>query len=594
MYNAEGDIIYVGKAKNLRNRVRSYFQKHNPQHTPKVSLMVSQIADLDFVVTDNEVEALILEANLIKTLQPRFNILLRDDKKFPWIAISDEDYPRLYVTRNPQKRGKTRYFGPYISSNDMYATLNTIRRHFPLRQRRKPLFKNRPCMNYFIGTCPGPCQQKVTPEAYQDTINKVELFLRGKGTELKEQLQQEMLEASEALNFEWAAKVRDAIEAVDTVIAKQRVVTDDATVNQDVIALEAQDTMAVGIVLSIRQGKVIASASFELTLHPGDTPEEAYQAFLYQYYAQVAEEVPDTVVLQYEPEPVFGDWLTQLRHGRKVTVSIPQRGLKQELMAMAVKNAKEGLGQAKLSALSRLANDPARVLLELQESLDLPEFPARMECYDISHVGGTHTVASMVVFTNGQPDKQEYRRFKIQSVPEGTPNDFQSMAEVMTRRFAHDDWPEPDLVIIDGGKGQLSSAVEALDAIGIPHPPIISLAKKFEEVYRPGESRPVILPRDSKALFLLQQIRDEAHRFAITFHRQLRGKAATEKTALVGIPGLGQKRRHKLMAHYGSVEAIAQADVPSLARVLGVSMKQADALLTHLKRPKAAETGPHP
>lgn len=585
MYNAAGDLLYVGKAKNLRNRVRSYFQKNQSQLSPKVQVTLQQVTRMDTILTDSEIEALILEANLVKEYKPKYNILLRDDKKFPWIGLSNEPYPRLFITRTPEKRGKTKYFGPYTSSADLYATLQQVRKNFPLRQRRKPLFQSRPCMNYYIGTCMGPCQKLITPEDYAAIVRQVELFLNGKADELLEILSREMTEASEALNFEYAARLRDRYQAVESVVAKQKMVSDDLSLNQDIIALAADELRCVITVLTVRHGKLIGSRSHESTLLYGTTPEEVYSSYVYQIYQDLdPKELPDELILQYpiEDEEMLEAWLNQssimqARNKKKIRLVHPQQGTKKDLLMLGVKNAREALEQSKRFDSTRLQRDPTRALIELQEALDLPDFPARMECYDISHVQGSHTVASMVVFTDGKPDKQSYRRFKIKSA-EGRPDDFKSMEEVIRRRFAHSSrsaqfseeggWDDPDLVIIDGGKGQLGAAVKALNAHGVEGQAIISLAKKFEEVFVPGKERPILLPRDSQALFVLQQIRDEAHRFAITYHRTLRGKAAN-RSALDEITGIGKKRKQRLFEHFGTVEKIKAASLEELGHALG-------------------------
>jgi excinuclease ABC subunit C len=594
MYDRADQLIYVGKAKNLRNRVRSYFHKNPSQLSPKVQVTVQQVARMDVILTDSEVEALILESNLVKQHKPKYNILLRDDKKFPWIGISNEPFPRLFITRTPSKQGKTKFFGPYTNSADLYATLQQVRKNFPLRQRRKPLFQNRPCMNYAIGTCLGPCQNLVTPEAYANIVRQVELFLSGKADELLKLIEREMTEAAEALNFEWAAKLRDRYKAVESVVAKQKMVSDDVTLNQDIIALAEDGLRCMITVLTVRHGKLIGSRSQEIALLHGATPQEAYLSYLYQVYQdRPTEDLPDEILLQYplEDEGILAAWLQQKRK-KKVRFTVPQLGTKRDLLHLGIKNAREALEQSKRYDATRLQRDPARALIELQEALDLPDFPARMECYDISHVQGSHTVASMVVFVDGKPDKQSYRRFKIKTA-EGKPDDFKSMEEVIRRRFAHSSdeagWDEPDLVIIDGGKGQLYSAIKALQAHGIAEQPIISLAKKFEEVYIPGRERPILLPRDSQALFLLQQIRDEAHRFAITFHRSLRQKAATA-SALDEIPGIGSKRKQKLYDHYGTVEKIREASPEELGRVLGIRGNTLETIYQALHAPASHDT----
>jgi len=577
MYGGSGALLYVGKAKNLKNRVRSYFQ--NPAGlAPKVQALMQQVVRFDYIVTDSEIEALILEYNLIKQYRPKYNILLKDDKKFPWIGLSAEKYPRLFITRDPSGRGK--FFGPYVNSGNMYKTLQLIRKHFPLRQRKKPLFKNRPCMNYFIGACSGPCQELVTESDYAEVVKQVELFLKGKADDLLERLEDEMQKASENLNFELAAKLRDRHLAVQDVVAQQKMYYPDTSVNQDIIATAADERRCAIVVLNIRRGKLIGSRPHEVMLTHHTTMAEAYQAFLSQYYQdEDADDLPDEIILQLEveDEALFQEWLST-KKSKKVTLTHPKKGVKKELLAMGEKNAVETLEQAQGQELKSHRNDPARALMELQESIGLPEYPARMECYDISHFQGSQTVASMTVFTHGRPDNKAYRRFKIQCA-EGEPNDFASMHEVITRRFTRalngePGWEAPDLVIIDGGKGQLSSAVEALEKLGFTDQPIISLAKKFEEVYLPGQSRPILLPRDSGALFVLQQIRDEAHRFAITYHRNLRGKKAT-RSSLDDIAGIGEKRKIQLLTHFGSLEKIRAASLEALQSAPGMNAKVA-------------------
>jgi excinuclease ABC subunit C len=573
MYNEKNVILYVGKAKNLKNRVRSYFQ--NPDGLlPKVRRLMEQVHHFETIVTDSEVEALILEFNLIKKHQPKYNILLRDDKRFPWIGLSAEPFPRLFITRQPTRKG--RFFGPYVNSNSLYKTLDVIRKHFQLRQRKRPLFQSRPCMNYFIGNCLAPCQNWITEEAYQQVVRQVELFLKGHADELLKQLEQDMLTASDALQFERAAKIRDRYRAVQDVLTQQKMIYPDDTMNQDCVVVVAGNSQCIFTVLNIRKGRLIASKPTQSLLSDPDSLPELYAAFLMTYYDSLPpEEIPSEILVQFAlpDSELLAQWLGERRQ-KKVTLTLPQRGLKKDMLALALKNARQTLEQLESTDIKQYQGNPTSALIELQDSLRLPEFPARMECYDISHFQGKQTVASMVVFINGVPDKQQYRRFKIHSA-EGEPDDFKSMEEVITRRFQHvlqqdKGWEEPDLVIIDGGKGQLSSACKALGLLGLTQQPIISLAKKFEEVFLPGESRPVILPRSSPALFVLQQIRDESHRFAITYHRQLRQKKATH-SFLDTIAGIGEKRKQGLLQHYGTVDKIKQATLEELSAVKGMT-----------------------
>lgn len=582
MYDAAGKLLYVGKAKVLRNRVRSYFQK-GANHTPKTRLLVAHIARFDTIVTRTEVEALILEDTLIKQHKPPYNIALRDDKRYPWLAISDEPYPRLYVTRRRRQEGKkTRYFGPYTEAGKLYDLLKTLRKYFPMRQRRRPLFTNRPCMNYYLKLCPGPCQGLISKADYDDTVRQVELLLKGQTEELHRQLTAQMQAASEALNFEHAAQLRNRLQAVERFGQRQRVVSEDPYASRDAIALVDDGWIASVVVLSVREGRLVGSHPFQIPMANQVTVHEVMRAFLRHYYREVDDaDLPREILLAHnvdEDEDVMKAWLTSRRPGRSgVTLLVPQRGERKELLDLAQDNAKEALEAAKLYEATRQKNDPVRALLDLQEILNLPDYPERMECYDISHFQGAQTVASMVVFTDGVADNAEYRRFKIESA-EGKPDDFKSMHEVITRRLGHrDDWPEPDLLIIDGGKGQLSSAVQALRDAGVTELPIISLAKRYEEVYLPGQSLPVLIPHDSPALFLLQQIRDEAHRYAITYHRRLRDKKAFE-TPLHGIPGVGVKTRSKLLTHYKTARAVAAAPVQEVARISQLPLEKAQQL----------------
>lgn len=583
-----GNLLYVGKAKDLKNRVSNYFQ-NNAQHSPRIAAMVSQIANIQIVVTQSEIEALVLEANLIKTHRPKYNIVMRDDKKYPWLVLTNEPFPRLVYSRGPSQKNRERSFGPYPSAGALYQTMQVLKKIFPLRQRRKPLFTNRPCMNYFIGTCLGPCQKLISPEAYQGIVDQLILFLRGQADDLLASVSQEMQAASEALDFERAAKLRDRYAAIETIIQQQRVMSQDESLSQDVLGLAFGDLTAYGVALKIRKGRLIQTQYFEIPLQADISESEAYRSFVLQYYENITtpSNLPEEVVLQMhiDDETTVTQWLSEKRK-KSVKVFIPKRkGQRQDILDFALKNAQEARERGKIEAASKLRHDPAQALFTLQEKLKLPEVPRRIECYDISHIQGTNTVASMVVFTDGLSDKAEYRRFKIQSTQEGTPNDFQSMAEVMARRFTNRDakgWPDPDLIIIDGGKGQLSAAKEALEKLGITDQSIVSLAKKFEEVFLPEQSRPILLERDSMAMFLVQQIRDEAHRFAITFHRKLRGKAQT-KGPLDELKGLGETRKQRLLVHFGSTKAMKAASLEDIARVTQTQGKTAEKIYTALQ-----------
>lgn len=591
--DTQGNLLYVGKAKNLKNRVSSYFQDRT-NHSPRIQALVAQVAHVDYTVTESEFEALILEANMIKTLRPKYNILMRDDKKYPWLVLTNEPFPRLEITREPS--GKGRSFGPYATPGALYQTLQLIKKIFPLRQRKNPLFKDRPCMNYYIGSCLGPCQALVSPEEYQKIVDQVVMFLRGHADNLLEMLQQEMQAASDRMDFETAAQVRDRYQAVQKVLQRQRVMYDDVTIDQDVAGMAWTEITAYIALLKVRRGKLIQTLFYELSLEGGTSPAEAYESFLFQYYEDQTDkaELPNELILQcpVEDETLLARWISTHK-GKKVSITVPQRsGPKKDILDMAIKNAEASLERSRIDQETRLKNDPAQALMLLQERLGLPQVPRRIECYDISHVSGTNTVASMVVFTDGRPDKQEYRRFKIRTVAEGKPDDFQSMFEVMTRRFSKREekgWPDPDLIVIDGGKGQLGSAVKALKQLGITQQPIISLAKKFEEIYVPGQPRPVILERDSIALFLLQQIRNEAHRFAITYHRRLRGKTQT-RSFLDGVPGIGETRKKRLLEKFETLEDLFNASETEIALATQTRGKTAQAIYQAIQQ--AAPTKP--
>ncbi len=608
MYSGSGKLLYVGKAKNLKNRVRSYFQKQGKHDHPKLTALVAQVDRLDFIIAESEEEALMLESNLIKAHHPKYNVLLKDDKRYPWLCLTAEPFPRLILTRTPRRSGgkktkQARYFGPYTNVGDLHQMLRMIRKHFPLRQRRKPLFTSRPCMNYSIGSCLGPCQDLVTEQDYDALVRQVTLFLKGKTNVLLTEIDAEMEAASEVLNFEWAAKLRDRRQAVENVVLTQRVMSNNSLDDWDVIAFAADEIRCVMNVLPVREGKLVGNQVFEVSLANHTKPIEAYEAFLAQFYeGKEAEDIPDKVVLQHPvvESGLITSWLSGVK-GKKVELVSPGRGQKKDLVAMAAANAQQALEQSKLYEATRIQSDPAKALLELQEYLNLPDYPSRMECYDISHIQGRYTVASMVVFTDGRPDNQAYRRFKIHTA-EGAPDDFKSMAEVMQRRFKHsgssgkgaedskgenapiERWEDPDLVIIDGGKGQLSSAVAALKESGVENPPMISLAKKFEEIFVPGQSRPIVLSKDSQALKLLQQIRDEAHRFAITYHRTRRAKGA-KASALDRIPGIGPKRKKKLMDGFGSIAKLKEANVSEIVKVAGIPEVQAQQVYDVLHLP---------
>lgn len=531
-YNKEDEVIYVGKAKILKRRVLSYFnRKHD---SVKVNVLVSQIERLEYIITNTEVEALILESHLIKKYKPRYNVLLKDDKKYPYFLITDEDFPRITIVRKKNLNAeKGRYYGPYTDVRAMHATLDFLKKIFPLKQCKSPKFKDRPCLYYHIGRCMAPCQNMVTSEEYKTILKQAELFLSGKQSELMKQLKEQMHKYSKSLQFEKAAKLRDSYNDLAKTLEKQKVVYENTKLNEDVISLMADDGIFAIVILMIREGRLIDKKDFVYEVEEDDRTE-FFATFFKEYYSTLKLEYPDKIVSN-ELEAVgekalYEEWLEILAQ-KKVKISYGKSAQGKELQMLADKNARVVLDNAKISKMSKIRDDFNEIGSYLAEKLQLKNFPYRMECYDISHIQGTNTVASMVTFINGVPKKSEYRKFKVK-MTEGKPDDFLSMKEVLTRRLSHlgeEKWAKPDLMIIDGGKGQLSSVMEIIEGLGVTGIDVVSLAKKHEEVFLPKQSKPVILPRNSSALFLFQRIRDEAHRFAITYHRKLRSKSMIEK-----------------------------------------------------------------
>lgn len=580
MKDDAGEVIYVGKAKVLKNRVRSYFTAEAP--SPKIYVMVPKIADIDFITTDSEMEALVLEDALIKKHQPRYNTLLKDDKKFPWIEITNEDFPRIQLTRSPKKKSsknRSRYYGPYVDASSLRNVMDFIKQVFPLKQCRAPVCKDRPCINYHIGRCMGLCQGMATAEEYQQVVKQVELFLTGKQESLIDRLKEMMYKASERQEYERAAKYRDTIRAMQKIQETQKVVFDDPAAEQDLFAF-AHEKFHLSIVLfRVREGKLVYKEAYDVTMEDLDTPEETLWAFIKDYYTTIGDDqVPRELIVPVVPEEYegFNEYLSE-RRGSTVKMTIPKAQRKFELLNMAEKNAKIALDVFIQKAIRDYQNHWNQVGITIQNKLGLDKFPIRLECFDISHLSGVDTVASMVVFEAGRAKKSDYRRFKIRST-EGKSDDFKSMEEVITRRYSRllkEKEPFPDLIIVDGGKGQLSSALNALARIGVMDQPIVSLAKKFEEVFIPYEKNPVVFEKDSPPLFLFQQIRDEAHRFAVTYQRKLRTKRLV-KSSLDNLTSIGEKRRSSLMRHFGTIERLVAADIDDIAKVEGISLKTAE------------------
>lgn len=572
MHDAEGKVIYVGKAVVLKNRVRSYF-RNLASHSPKVRAMVAKIAEIETIVTSSEVEALILECNLIKKYRPRYNISLKDDKTYPYLKITmQEDFPRLFATRR-QSRDGAKYYGPYADAGAMHATVKLLRSMFPLRTCRN-MNPDRPCLNYHIKRCLAPCAGLVSKAEYNQMIKSVCMVLDGRTTELERDLKQRMQDAAENYAFEEAARLRDQLQAVERLNESQKAVTSNGG-DMDVIGF-AQDMTGICLqIFFVRKGKLIGRDNFFLQ-DAGDTPQEVLTAFVKQYYNE-ATFVPKEIVMPYLPEAaeqaVIEIWLTD-KAQRKVVLLKPQRGVKKELLQLADDNAVKLLQERLRKGSLSLKND-RQAAEELQQALGLAHSLARMDCFDISHTQGRETVASMVVFRNGSISKKDYRKYKIVSA-EGKPDDFKSMQEVVYRRYK--DYEDlPNLVVIDGGKGQLSSALEVIHGLGLAELPVVGLAKREEEIFIPHRSTSILLDRDSAALHLIQRIRDEAHRFAITFHRKLRGKRNLV-SVLDHVEGIGPKRRQELWKAFKTLEAMKAASVEELAAVESMNMAAAQSL----------------
>lgn len=531
-YDKNGEIIYVGKAKNLKRRVSSYFHKKHDR--VKVTVLVSKIEKMEYIITDSEVEALILEAHLIKKHKPKYNILLKDDKKYPYFLITDEDYPRITVVRkkniNPDK-GK--FYGPYTNSRAMYSTLDFLKKIFPLKQCKTPKFSNRPCLYYHIGKCMAPCQGKVTPQEYQNIVAQVELFLSGKQTELIKKLKTQMEEYAKNEQYEKAARMRDSYLDLQKTLEHQKVVYENARLNEDIIAVIYEEGIFAVTILLIREGRLIDKKDFTYFVENEDK-DEFFKTFFQEYYSTLMLEFPDKIVStdleNIGDKQLYQDWLEIISH-KKIKISYGKSKQGRELAQLAQKNVQNLFENARIKKLASIRDDFNEVGAYLQETLKLTNFPNRIECYDISHIQGTNTVASMVVFYNGMSKKTAYKKFKLKTT-EGKPDDFLSMKEVLTRRLSRlgeKNWEKPDLIIIDGGKGQLSSVMEVVEEMGITGIDFVSLAKREEEVFLPHQSKSIRIPMNSNAMFLIQRIRDEAHRFAITYHRSLRSKALKKK-----------------------------------------------------------------
>ncbi len=572
-YNREGTVIYVGKAKNLRSRVRSYFQQGRPVDA-KTKVLISKIFDIQIIVTDSEVEALILENNLIKQFQPRYNILLKDDKTYPFIRITSEEFPKVYSTRNVVRDG-SRYFGPYTDGKYLHYLLRTIYTIFPVRSCDLPLTeqniatgKFKVCLDYHIKKCEGPCEGYISREKYNSYIEQCAKLLSGRTKDVENMLESDMSRCAEQLKFEEAAIIRNRLTALREYSAKQKILTTD-NIDRDVIALAQEDSDACAVVFNVRDGKMIGKRHFYLKIALESDIKELMQRVIETYYLD-NDHIPEEIIISHEAvnAATLREWLRRLRNGA-VELECPKIGDKKKLIAMAVTNAEFQLRELAI-ARARREHALPRGVLSLERDLHINRPPRRIECFDNSHLQGADYVSSMVVFSDGRPAKNEYRKFKIKSF-EGN-DDFAAMREVVRRRYARvleEKAPLPDLIIIDGGKGQLSAAMEVLEELDIAKKTtVIGLAKRLEEVFVPHESDAISLPRTSTSLRLLQAIRDEAHRFAITYHRQLRDKR-TFQTELTDITGIGEKTAQKLLIAFGSVEGLRRAAQKDIQKCAG-------------------------
>lgn len=565
----DGKVIYVGKAVNLKNRVRSYVRE-DKNRSPKVAAMIRHAEDLDITMTATEMEALILECNLIKELHPKYNISLRDDKSYPYVKITNEEWPRLFITRNMRRNDGAHYFGPFTDVGSLRTTLRLLRKQYPIRTCRN-MKVDRPCLQYHLHFCCAPCGGFCGKEEYAAIVKNLCDIFEGKSTELVKTLQKEMQEAAEAMEFEKAAELRDKIQAVKSVQQRQNIVSREG--DFDVVGM-ARDGEHTGMeIFYIRYGRMVGKENFSISDSAGETDAEILSGFIKDYYGGDDTAVPKEILLPSLPDDaaLLEKWLSAERGG-ETRLYMPERGFKRRLKDMAQANAEKYLKDKKLQWEYRDAREQG-ALKKLQEVLRLPRLPERMECFDISHNQGAETTGSMAVFQSGRPARSEYRKFRLKTT-QGKPDDFKSMAEVMSRRYGQEkDWPKPDLIVLDGGRGQLNAALPLIRAAGIDAP-VIGLAKRMEEIYTENSEEPVTLDAHEPALQLLQYIRDEAHRFVIAYHRKWTAKRNAE-SVLDHIPGIGPARRKALWGAFRSLEEMKKADVEELARVNGMNRRAA-------------------
>ena len=557
MRDNKDTIIYIGKAKNLVKRVKSYFREKLDR--PKTQILMSHFDSLEYIVTNSEKEALILEATLIKKHRPRYNVQLKDDKRYPYVKITNEKFPRLIITRDIAKNGV--YYGPFTDAGSVKQTVKFLKSLFKIRTCRN---MDGPCLNSQIDLCHAPCAGNISEKEYSEIINKIDLFFQGKYSTIVKNLKKEMAEAAMNEEYEKAAVIRDQISSIEEIMEKQFVDLVDDDLDQDVIAIAPGENEVVVIIMPIRNGKIVGRDDFLMSGSQYDSSSEVLFAFIQQYYGY-NRHIPKQILLDedIDDKELLEDWLSDLR-GNKVHIKVPQKGVKLRLVKMARKNAEIIKHQKKTME---------NALIELKKYLKLEKLPRVIEGYDISNISGKFAVGSKVSFKDGKPDKKRYKHFKMETPG---PNDFAMMEELLTRRLKMvDSDSEPDLMVIDGGKGQLGMACGVLEKLNLNHIPVIGLAKEFEEIYTPNSKRPIIIPKNNKALHLLQQVRDESHRFAITYHRKLRSKNI-QASSLDDIAGIGKKRKINLLKEFGTIENIKKASVDDLAKIEGMNKKTAE------------------
>jgi len=601
MRSKTGLVLYVGKASNLRNRLRSYFS-NSRKPDPKVRRLVKLIEDFDFIITESEQEALILECNLIKEYQPRFNSRLKDDKTYPFIKIdTSEAFPRVYITRNISKDSNSKYFGPFANAGSVRRTLGLLKKLFPYRSCTKVITgeDSRACLDYHIGRCVGPCIGAADEKEYGEVIDQVSMFLEGDTRQIVQSIKGRMKLEAENLHFEKAAALRDQVSAIEKVNEGQKVLTLKAD-NLDIIGCSQTASEAWAEIFFVRQGKLIGRDNYLMTVGEFDDLSSVQTAFIKQFY-KVTPYVPPTILTQSmvgEEKESLENFLKSKR-GSRVKIITPIRGERKKLVNMVVENANQGMQQLRVTRFVESGNNDTG-MIELQEALSLPEKPSRIECYDISNIQGTNAVGSMVVFQDGKPKPSDYRRFKIKTVNQV--DDYSMMREMLSRRFKRlkevnsidtnpvskattrkdTKWTEtPKLVLIDGGKGHLGAALQVFLELGINDVPLASLAKENEELFIPDFQEPIVLPRNSQGLYLVQRARDEAHRFAVTYHRKRRSKN-TIRSSLDMVPGVGPKKRRQLLTKYGSVAKIRESSLEDIASTPGLTKKLAEAIKEYI------------